>query len=262
MHKHRVFQIGVLIAILAAAVLYFYNEYRGGSSWPLNVSKTREFTSYPKEEEENSRLLTEIEEIKTEEQQRYQLLNAQTLDVEKDWSDYGRTEKVTNEFLDENGNKCFYYEIQCFYFDDRYPEKLNETLQIFYDSVKAFFDHVSTLYEGETGEEGDISNNRLNFLYFTYLGDDYVSMVFEQVKYFRGDSVSSKNGITIDCATGELVPAEQLIGDSEEEIGSQIKNLLGLEEYESGSFDYFLTEDSVVYFQRYSALDNCVEIKR
>ena len=359
MNKRRMFQIGVLVAIFAAIGLYFYNEYRGGSSLPLNVSKAREFTSRAKEEgiqqvkityrapktveinckndawteEEVSKILTEIEEmlqdpefqkeyakkyksryktvleesypdavvvnfeepkellptysysanlpfenwirigvfeenaettetIQTEEQQRYQLLNAQTLEVEKDWSNYGRMEKETEDFLDENGNKRFYYELQCFYFDERYPEKLNEALQIYYDSVKAFFDHVSTLYEEETGEEADIPNNRLNFLYFTYLGEDYVSMVFEQVKYFRGDSVSSKNGIIIDCATGELVSAEQLIGDPEEEIGSQIKNLLGLEEYESSSFGNFLTEDSVVYFQRNSASDNCVAIKR
>ncbi len=51
--------------------------------------------------------------------------------IENDWTKYGEMERIHEEFQSVDGSNAFYYDMECFYFDDTYPKVLNETLQAF-----------------------------------------------------------------------------------------------------------------------------------
>ncbi len=178
-----------------------------------------------------------------------------------DKTDYGDIKQEQEEFQDQEGNTFFYYEIECFYFDETYPAILNETLQIYYDSKKATYRQDSETYT----EDSYISTpcDSLIFFYVTYVGDDYVSMVFNDVNYPGGaHPISALEGITIDCSTGEIVAANRFIDDSEEEIGERIKAALGTEVFTPKEWDYFITDKSVIFFYFNPRFMKFVETKR
>lgn len=169
--------------------------------------------------------------------------------TEGDVGKYGKIEQEHHDFQDENGNVYYYYDMECFYFNDSYPEVLNETLQAYYDSIREDYRQDSASYEGGSGDEPNTPYDSLIFQYFTYVGEDYVSLVYNDVVYMGGaHPYSAMDGITIDCSTGEMVSVDCFIDDSDEEIGGQLKSVLGMDVYDSAEWDYYITENSVVFF--------------
>lgn len=87
------------------------------------------------------------------------------------------------------------------------------------------------------------------FQYFTYVGEDYVSLVHNNVCYMGGaHPYSARDGITIDCATGEILSAQQFLDDSDEKIGEQLQKILGMDSVFMEEWDYYLSKTSVVFF--------------
>lgn len=169
--------------------------------------------------------------------------------VESDYTQYGKINQEHEEFQNRDGSVCFYYEMECFYFDDNYPGVLNETLQTYYDSIRETYCHDSEIYVDGSLEEQNTPYDSLIFQYFTYVGEDYVSLVYNNVAYMGGaHPYSAFDGITIDCNTGEIVSVNRFLDDSDEEIGNQLKNVLGVDQYDSKEWDYYITEDSIVFF--------------
>ena len=41
---------------------------------------------------------------------------------------------------------------------------------------------------------------------------------------------------------------DRFLDDSEEEVGEQLKSVLGMDVYDSAEWDYYITENSVVFF--------------
>ena len=95
-------------------------------------------------------------------------------------------ETVHEEFPNEDGSVTFYYDMECFYFDDTYPEVLNETLQTYYASVEESYLQDSQVYTEPLEENTNIPYDSLIFQYFTYVEEDYVSLVYNNVCYMGG----------------------------------------------------------------------------
>ena len=177
----------------------------------------------------------------------YNVLNQKT--VENDFSKYGKMEMVHEEFQSADGSSTFYYDMECFYFNDSYPAVLNETLQEYYNSVEEGYIEDSEVYTEPFEGNVDTPYNSLIFQYFTYVDEDYVSLVYNNVCYMGGaHPYSAMDGITIDCKTGEIVAVQQFIDDSDEKIGEQLQLVLGTDSTSMDEWDYYLTEESVVFF--------------
>ncbi|MDE7223218.1 MAG: hypothetical protein K2O34_05500 [Acetatifactor sp.] len=170
--------------------------------------------------------------------------------VDNDETEYGNIRQEHEEFRDQDGNSFFYYDVDCFYFDETFPAILNKTLQTFYDQKKETYHYDSEIYAGGPLEESNMPpSDSLIFNHVTYVGDDYVSLLFNDVSYMGGvHPYSAFEGITIDCSTGEIVTVNRFIDDSDEEIGEQIKAILGTDASELEGWDYYITDRNVVFF--------------
>lgn len=183
--------------------------------------------------------------------------------VESDDAKYGSITPEHEDFVDPDDRVYFYYDLECFYFNDSYPEVLNETLQKYYDSIRESYRHDAKAYIGPLPEDHKPPYDSLIFQYFTYVGDDYVSLVYNNVTYMGGaHPYSAFEGITIDCATGEVVSVNRFIDDSDEYIGGQLTNVLGLAQYDANEWGYYLNENSVVFFYYAPQIWDFVATKR
>lgn len=170
--------------------------------------------------------------------------------IDNDETKYGHIKQEHEDFQAQNGNNIFYYDMECFYFDAAYPVVLNETLQNFYNSKKEAYRHDSEIYADEAYRDApNVPFDNLIFQGVTYAGDDYVSLLFNDVNYEGGaHPYSVLDGITIDCSTGEIVTVDRFIDDSNEEIEEQIKAVLGKIVYTPEEWDYYITDKTVVFF--------------
>lgn len=183
--------------------------------------------------------------------------------VESDYTKYGIMEQEHEDYRNQDGSIGFYYDMECFYFDDSYPEVLNETLQGYYASIRESYCSDSQIYIGDMAEGPNTPYDSLLFQYFTYVGEDYISLVYNNVCYMGGaHPYSSFDGITINCSTGEMVEVNEFVDDSEEEIGKQLQNILGLDSYDAKEWDYYITESRVVFFYYDPKYWEMVETKR
>lgn len=172
-----------------------------------------------------------------------------TESVESDYTEYGTMKPEHEEFYNSDNSVGFYYDMECFYFDDSYPAVLNETLQSYYDSIREGYCSDAEIYVGDVAEAGETPYDSLIFQYVTYVGEDYISIVYNNVCYMGGaHPYSAYDGITIDCGTGEIMEVSNFVEETEDEIGEQLQNLLGLDYYDANEWDYYITEDRVVLF--------------
>lgn len=172
--------------------------------------------------------------------------------VYNDETDYGNISQEHEEFRDQDGSSFFYYDVDCFYFDETYPAILNETLQTYYNSkIESYLLQSEVYASGSSEESYTPPYDSLILLDITYVGEDYVSLLFNNVSYMGGvHPYSAFEGITIDCSTGEIVTVNRFIDDSEEEIGEQIKAVLGMDVdvNDLKEWGYYITDRSVVFF--------------
>lgn len=172
------------------------------------------------------------------------------LNAAYDETEYGNIKQEHEEFTEQNGRNFFYYDMECFYFNETYPAILNETLQSYYDLKKESYQQDSETYTGESFRDApSIPFDKLLFQGVTYVGDDYVSLLFNDVNWGPAHPYSALDGVTIDCSTGEVVDVDRFIDDSGEEIEENIRAVLGKEVvYNWETWDYYITEKEVVFF--------------
>lgn len=170
--------------------------------------------------------------------------------ADKNEAEYGNIIQEHKEFKDQSGSSFFYYDMECFYFDESYPAIVNETLQEYYNAKKESYRCDSEFYAGEPYEEPPyIPYDSLNLQCVTYAGDDYVSLLLNNVIYIGGaHPYSALEGLTIDCGTGEIVTVNRFTDDSDEEIGEQIKTVSGIDVFDPKDWDYCITDNEVVFF--------------
>lgn len=192
---------------------------------------------------------------------RYHIADSEMVD--NDTAKYGTLEEKHEEFQMQDGSVYYYYDMECFYFDDSFPEVLNKTLQSYYDAVEENYHQGRESYAGGLDEGQQAPYSSLIFQYFTYVGDDYVSLVYNDVAYMSGAHPYSRlHGITIDCHTGEIVSVDRFLDDSEEEIEKELQRVLDIEAPKLEEWGFYITEKSVVFFYYDPRFWDSVETER
>lgn len=237
--KKVVFMFSIICACLGFSACGTVNEVQDSKESEAGIGE--EVVLESESMEDNSHTDKEVEANS------YYLLSEEV--VERDFTKYGQMKTVHEEFKAEDGSDTYYYDMECFYFDDSYPAVLNETLQAYYDSVEEGYKQDAQVYTDPFEENVNTPYDSLIFQYFTYVGEDYVSLVYNDVCYMGGaHPYSAWDGITIDCSTGEMVDVRQFLDDSDEEIGAQLQAILGMDDVSLEEWDYYLSDTSVVFF--------------
>lgn len=170
----------------------------------------------------------------------------------------GQTELVREEFKAENSEELrFCYEMEKFYVNDLFQnaDKINNTLQKMYDDVEGTYREDAEIYMGlgEPLEEPiNTPYDSLLFKKVAYGGDDYISLLFNDVSYMGGaHPYSYLEGVTIDCRTGEKVSASELLGKTDEEILQQVSKEMGMDVIATWEdIDYYITDTTIVFVYR------------
>lgn len=168
--------------------------------------------------------------------------------------EYGNIQTSREEAADDNSKELlYYYEMEEFYLRDDYPNaaKINETLRGVYNGYRESYEEDL----GNASEQidgGGVPYDYLHMLEITYIGEDYISLRYNDVTYFGGAHPYSKfDGITIDCKTGKEVTASELLGSADDEILTYIKEAMGMDVVPTwDDVDFYLTESSLVFFYR------------
>ncbi len=178
--------------------------------------------------------------------------------------EYGTIETNHQSTLLADGTECYYYEIEEYYFNDsvKNASTINETLRGIYQEVETGYEadsayyqnnsDPSEYYEGEGEPEIQVPYNYYKFYDLYYVGDDYVSLVYNDVYYLGGaHPYSNLYGITIDVNTGKQVSASEVTGQSDADILNMIKKSMGMDiEPTWEDVDYYITNTTIVYFYR------------
>lgn len=168
--------------------------------------------------------------------------------------EYGTVEEKRQEyFSEETGNQLYYYEMENIYINDSFPNavSINRTLQQIYDEIEENYVETSTVHTN--GDEAfGMPYTNWKVISIKYVGDDYISILYNDVYYMGGAHPYSRyDGITIDCKTGEQVSASQLLGKSDEEILAGISNAMGFDYIGTwDDVDFYLTDSTMVFFYR------------
>lgn len=169
-----------------------------------------------------------------------------------DIEEYGEIQESRQDFFDEDTGEIFYYyEMEKFFFQDSFPNAalINQTLQHIYDGYEENYREGAEAYRGD-GESLNTPYEYWHILSLSYVGEDYVSILYNDVSYMGGaHPYSWFDGIVIDCKTGEEVSLPQLLGRSDEDILTEVSDKMGLDV--TGTWediDFYFTDSAVVFF--------------
>lgn len=203
------------------------------------------------QEEVQTKAQTEAQkEVQTETQTEVETIEDRIYSTEE----YGTVEEMKQEFLDEEtGEVCYYYEMENFYVRDTLPNaaSINDALQLQYDEYEASYLEEAEIYQsGSEGMAAPYSNWHL--LEVTYVGEDYISILYNDIGYMGGaHPYSQLDGITIDCKTGQPVLASQLLKRTDEDILAEISSTMGMDVMATwDDIDFYLTDSEIVFFYR------------
>lgn len=168
---------------------------------------------------------------------------------------YGTIEEVRQEFLEEeSGEVSYYYEMEKFYLNDTFPNSavINGTLRQIYDKYEAQYVDTAEVYGDALYENANIPYQFLHLINIYYVGEDYISILYNDVSYMGGaHPYSMFDGITIDCKTGNQIFASRLLDKSEDAILADISEKMGLDVVGTwDDIDFYITDDTIVFFYR------------
>lgn len=171
---------------------------------------------------------------------------------------YGSIEDKKQEYYGKVADKVtYYYEVERFYFNDDFPVVINNALKQIYDEHEKKYKEGSSNYSSgkvqETiGEEEPPSYNFFHFLEIDYIGDDYISILYNDVSYMGGiHPYSQYEGITINRKTGKIVTASELLGKSDDEILKEVSETMGMEVIATwDGIGFYITDSTIVFFYR------------
>ncbi len=186
------------------------------------------------------------------------------------YEDYGTLETKRQEYPQGSDELCYYYEIDEYYLNGDFDESLNETLKAYYAGWEELYAEDVTFYGEMVDEEISdasmpIPYNYLHLVYMSYVGEDYVSFVFNNVAYLGGAHPYSQfDGLVLDCNTGEEVSfMEFLPSMKEENVWKGVSQCMGIDgDLSIEDADFYITKDNVVFFYRMPNYWNDVSIKR
>lgn len=180
--------------------------------------------------------------------------------------DYGLIEEKQQDFLGgEESNVVYFYKMVNFFLRDSFPnaDLINQTLRQIYDEMEEGYIETSEVYSGE--DDGfDTPYLSWNLVGIEYVGDDYISILYNEIYYMGGaHPYSCLEGITIDCKTGELISASLFLEKDDEEILTEISDLMGLDDIGTwDDIDFYLTDSAIVFFYRMPGFWEDVVLRR
>ena len=201
--------------------------------------------------------------------------------------EYGFFEKRDHEFINENDEVLYSYDMECFHFyNEPNLEKVILTMDNFYNEIEENYQIEGNMQmEADfiarcRAENGEIELNEeelktghdyanLVFLGIKYVGNDYISTLYNRVSYMGGvHPYSMFEGVTINFKTGKRLSISEMIEEvlkrEEAEVLEEIRNKMGIEILNSDfeGIDYYLTDSSVVFFYQMPGYWENVEIRR
>jgi hypothetical protein len=170
---------------------------------------------------------------------------------------YGSTEVLEKYYTDENGNNNYYYEIYQYIFSDSKYQKVNDTLRNIYEAKEAEYKEYYAsygpliYYEDYPVEVKDYEEDIWYMVNLTYVGDDYISIIFNDVDYYPGaaHSMSYFSPVTIDVNTGEIADVGDILGCTWSELSQE---LFGSGKLNSDDYGFYLLGEDVHFIYRFS----------
>lgn len=183
--------------------------------------------------------------------------------------DYGSIEEKDFSFVNEFDETIYYYEMELLRWNEgAVPKPVISYLDKFYEEKEAEYQeygeklleedwlHRLAVENGDVEDEsrsemGPEAYNKLYFQYISYIGEDYISLVYYEVTNMGGArDYGTLEGITIDCKTGEEVTAAQVLGiENDEELCYEISDRMGAEQVFSwDELDYYITDKAIVFY--------------
>lgn len=180
---------------------------------------------------------------------------------------YGTTNLAEQFYENENGKIEYHYEVYQYIFSDSKYQNVNETLQSIYAEKESeykkhyeregTFDYLEPVPEGQKDYE-----ERTWFLVkLTYVGEDYVSLLFNDVIYWPGAAhpMSYFSPVTIDVRTGEAVETEDILGYTRDELSQQ---LYGDTRLNSMDYGFYLYGEEIHFIYRFNYFVDEIVIPR
>ena len=182
--------------------------------------------------------------------------------------DYGHIEEKDFSFVNELDETVYYYEMELFHFDKGVvPESVITCLEAYHERKEAKYQqygeetldaewkHRLALKNGEIepdeeGPEGNGMYDKCFFQYISYIGEDYVSIVYYEINCMGGVEYGTLEAITIDCKTGKEVTAAEILGiTNDAELRCEISDKMGVEGILTwDELDYYITDKVIVFF--------------
>ena len=168
--------------------------------------------------------------------------------------EYGTLSSSHQSTIGDDGEEYYYYEIEEYYFNDMVANSsaINDTLREIYQEIEASYEEAGASYLGYEQPDENTPYNIYKFFALYYVGEDYVSLVYNDVYYLGGaHPYSNTEGITIDVRTGERVSASDITGQDTADLMNSLKVSMGTDEDLSwDDVDFYITNTTIVYFYR------------
>lgn len=210
----------------------------------------------------------ETEEVQNNETTKtYEPTYGFTEESRKELNTYGFVEESRKEFFDEeNGGMSYYYKMERFFVNDSFANAalVNNTLKQIYDKYEENYLQASEIHSSGVHNIA-APYSYWHILWINYVGDDYISITYNDVYYMGGAHPYSRfDGITIDCRTGEEVFAPHFLQKSDEEILIEVSSKMGFDQIVASwdKIDFCLKDDSIVFFYRFPGFWDDVAIQR
>ncbi len=171
---------------------------------------------------------------------------------------YGSIDVLEKYYTDENGNNNYHFEIDQYIFSDLRYQKVNDTLQNIYENkeseyIEYYESNGPLIYNDDySAEYKDYEENIWFLVNLTYVCDDYVSILFNDVDYWPGSAhpMSCFSPVTIDVNTGEIVDVEDILGYTWSELSQELYE----DEYwlNSDEYGFYLVGEEVHFIYRFN----------
>lgn len=175
--------------------------------------------------------------------------------------------ELEQHYYNSQGQEGYYYYVDSFYFSDAAEsgkyDLVNQTLQRIYaeqeNQYQAFC--MERIDDYEVDESIENESQSINYVAWflvdiPYIGDDYVSILFNDIEYDAGAAhpLSYFSPVTISMKTGEIVTAKDVLNMSWDEIWSHIKTETEItyesEEEFNKEYGFYLTNHTLTYLYR------------
>ena len=183
--------------------------------------------------------------------------------------EWGGIDEKDFQFINVLDEVVYYYQMENFHFDEsKVTQPVIDTLNRLYEEKeKEYKEWGDSLVEDdwkyrlavENGEveadedefEGESSHNKWFFQYISYIGEDYVSLVFCEITGMGGPNEYNKlEAYTIDCTTGNILTASEVLGiQNDAELRCEISDKMEAEQILTWEeLGYYITDKAIVFF--------------